>query len=164
MDAMSLKLGLAILVISLTLGYELPSQAMNESSLLVKLVCKTAPELLDTEIVGSLVNKGSSPINVTLPSASFPFEVELLNKLGNDILAKHRKPSPTHRRAENATQTVHLEPGEKRSFTLTLRGYLESRGFPKDVDQAYQLRLLVAASTEDSGRFSVFRSNIVDLR
>jgi hypothetical protein len=161
---MSLKSGLRVFVISMIFAVGLQSEARTESPLFVELACKTVADRLDTEIVGSLVNKGSSTIDVTVPSASFPFEVELLDRLGIDVLAKHRKPSPTYRRSENATQIIHLAPGQKKSFTLILREYLDGRGIPSvDVDQANTIRLLVAASTDNSGTFAVLRSNVLDL-
>src|SRR6266513_2170869 len=159
---MSLKA--VMLVLSVFLTVDIGSQAEQKmESPTVELVCKRADGLLDTELEGSLVNRASSPIDVTLTSSSFPFEVELLDKLGHDLLAKHRRPSPTYRRTENATQSIHLDPHQKKSFKLTLRQYLESRGFPKDVDQAVKLRLLLAASIGNSNAFSVFRSNVADL-
>ena len=160
---MSLKSRMNILIVFLTLSCALQSQAMTESNLSILLTCKPASDLLDTEIEGVLTNTGSSTLEVTVISAPFPFEVELLNATGNDLLAKHRKP-PTSRRTGATTQTFHLEPAEKRSFKITLRNYLASRGFPQEVEQAQQLRLLIAASTEGSSTFSVFRSKVAALR
>src|SRR5262245_6123994 len=113
---MSIKSGLQFFIISVMLSYGLGIRAMAESRLLIEMTWKSAPDLLDAEISGSLINKGDSPIDVTVSSASFPFEVELLDKQGIDVLAKHRKPSSTIRRSGNATQTIHLESGEKKVF------------------------------------------------
>lgn len=137
---------------------------MNEPELTVKLTCDTASDPLDAGIEGSLVNSGTSAIDVTVSSEPFPFEVELLNEQGNDLLAKHRRPATTERRAGAVTQTVRLEPNEQKTFRITLAQYLDSRGLPRDVDAAAGIRLYVAASINNSGAFSVFRSNVAALK
>jgi hypothetical protein len=117
----------------------------------------------DLGISGSLVDKGSFAIDVTLLSEPFPFEVHLLDSLGLDILAKHLKPVTTTRRAASSMLAIHLDAGSRKTFSVTLRGYLDSRGIPPIVERAVKLRLAVAASTDGSRSFSVVYSNAVDL-
>ncbi len=137
---------------------------MTDLHLSVKLTPPAAGRLTDTEMAGSLVNQGSLAIDVALPSGSFPFEVELLDQVGIDVLAKYRSPRDTRRRTGNPVQTVHLEPGGKRTFKATIREYIDSKGFPADdAEDAVKLRLYAAASVDQARRFSVVRSDAVDL-
>lgn len=160
---MPMKSKLQAVGLVLILCFAIQSHMIGESPLMVELSCSRAPDLLDTEMTGTLVNRGASAIDVTLSSATFPFEVEALDKMGHDVLARHRKPAPTSRSREPATQTIHLGANEKKTVRITLRVYLDSRGMPHEVNQVERLRLLVAASTEGSEALSVFRSNVVDL-
>jgi hypothetical protein len=132
----------------------------------IEVFAKPNAQFLETEISGSVRNNGLLAADLSISSASFPFEMELLDVVGRDVLAKFRRPEPTHRTRKNPLQVVHLAPGEKKTFTITLAAYLESRGFPRAIEKVTKVRLIVAASmTGGSGSspFSVLRSNTVDI-